>query len=75
MAQSDIANKIYEERFEIGIDIVKRVAEKKGLKLSDFEIADIGCRIASSLFIEKNKSFRVGQIERRYEDTPTKEKA
>lgn len=59
---NELANQIYEERLELGIDMIKRVAQKKGLKLTDFELVDIGCRIASSLFIEKNKSFRVNQI-------------
>lgn len=62
--KEDLANTIYEERLEIGIDMIRRVAKKKGLDLNDKEVSDIACRIASSLFIEKNKSFRVSQIKR-----------
>ncbi len=62
---NEISNQIFEERLVIGIDMAKRIAEQKGLKLTDAELMDIGCRIASTLFIEKNKAYRTSQIRSR----------
>lgn len=64
MVERDLANTIYEERLEIGIAMVKRQADKNKMTLSSWEILDIATRIASSLFIEKNKDFRSKQIRR-----------
>lgn len=62
MANNEVAITIYEERLQVGIEMVQKFVAKNKLNLSDFEKADLACRIASSLFIEKNKAFRAGQI-------------
>ncbi len=61
---NDLANQIYEERMQISFDMLNRFCEKNKIKLTDFEKTDISTRIASSLFIEKNKSYRASQINR-----------
>ena len=65
MAKDEIANTIMEERLVIAQDIVKRVFVEKGkLKLTDYELADLICRVGNTLFIEKNKAYRTSQIKR-----------
>lgn len=64
MAKEDIANTIMEERIQIGLDIIKGLSEKNNKKLTDFEQMDLAVRVGASLFIEKNKAYRVSQISR-----------
>ena len=62
---SEITNDIMWERLGIGMDMAEKLIQEKKLKLSDYEKADLGVRIANALFIEKNKSFRSDKIEKR----------
>ena len=61
----EITIKILEERFQIGIEMTKKIMATNKLKLTDFEVADLGLRVGQSLFIEKNKSYRMSQIPRK----------
>lgn len=62
---SEITNDIMWERLVIGMEMAEKLIQEKKLKLSDYEKADLGVRIANALFIEKNKSFRSDKIEKR----------
>lgn len=67
MAKEDLANVILEERINIGAEILGRLIEKFKWKLSDYERADLSVRMGINLAIEKNKTFRTTQIDRRGE--------
>jgi hypothetical protein len=61
----DLVNTIMNERIDIGFAIIEDQIKKRNLKVTDFEKADLAIRVANALFIEKNKAFRSGQIEKR----------
>ena len=68
MAKEDLINTIMAERIEIGLKIIEDICESTKKKLSDFEKMDLAVRCGNALFIEKNKSFRVGQMRKREEE-------
>ena len=53
-----VVNEIMEERLKIEIDMVRKMIKEESINLTDYELMDIATRVAMSLFIEKNKSYR-----------------
>lgn len=58
---ADLSNTIMNERLEIGVDFVKELAKKNNLPMSEALFIK-GIEVGISLFIDKNKSFRMGQM-------------
>lgn len=63
---NDLSNTIMEERITLGVKMVKELAQKNGLVLTE-SIFIKGIEVGISLFIDKNKSFRMGQMSHREE--------
>lgn len=64
MLETEMVNKIMEERIEIGLKMITAIAKRNDLELSAYERMDLACRVGASLFIEKNKSYRASKINR-----------
>jgi len=56
--KDSLINTIMSERIVTGLNIIRGIVEKNNLKLSDYEMIDLACRVGASLFIEKNRAYR-----------------